>query len=431
MLDLKVLREHPDEVITGLDSRNGNFGPTIRQLTDLDGLRRQVRSDYEQAQARGNQTGKLVGEKLRTGMNPSDPEVLALKQAGVELRAQAAALQERERELDIGIQQLVLTLPNLPQPIVPVGKDETQNLEVRQWGTLPIFDFAPLAHWDIGEQLGLFNFTRATRLAQARFVALVGDGAALEWALINFMRDRHRAHGYIEILPPYLVNSDALTGTGQLPKFAEDSFRCRDDDLWLIPTAEVPVTNLYRDEILSTAELPINHYAFTPCFRREAGSYGKDTRGLIRLHQFHKVEMVKFCRPQDSEMEHQKLVADAEDLLQQLELPYRVLELCTGDLGFAAARCYDLEVWFPSQERYREISSCSNCGDFQARRANLRFKAPDKKGTEYLHTLNGSGLAVGRTYAAILENYQNADGSVTLPTVLRPYLGKDRLGTVD
>ncbi|UFP93130.1 serine--tRNA ligase [Gloeobacter morelensis] len=427
MLDPKLLRDDPAKLIERLNARGGDFAEVIEQLVSLDAQRRASQTEFNRAQAEGNQIGKQVGDLLRRGTDAADPEVLALKQRGIDLKATLAQLQDQERELAERFAALLPTLPNVPRPEVPIGKDENENREMCRWGTPPVFDFEPVAHWDLGERLGLMNFARATLVAQARFVTLVGDGALLERALIAFMLDRHRAHGYIEILPPYLVNTASMTGTGQLPKFAEDSFRCRDDDLWLIPTAEVPVTNLYRDEILTDTQLPIYHCAFTPCFRREAGSYGRDTRGLIRLHQFHKVELVKFCRPEHSSAEHEKLVADAEDVLQQLELPYRVIELCTGDLGFAAARCFDLEVWLPSQNRYREISSCSNFEEFQARRANLRFKAPEKKGTEFVHTLNGSGLAVGRTFAAILENYQNRDGTVRVPEALKPYVRKDVL----
>ncbi|HEY9894903.1 MAG TPA: serine--tRNA ligase, partial [Candidatus Sericytochromatia bacterium] len=318
--------------------------------------------------------------------------------------------------------------PNLPSDTTPIGKDETENVEVRRWGD----EYKPqhpglLPHWEIAEKLGILNTERATKLAQARFIALLGAGAALERALISFMLDRQTAAGYLEVLPPLLVNTQSLTATGQLPKFAEESFQCKDDDLWLIPTAEVPVTNLYRDEILAAEELPIHHCAYTPCFRREAGSYGRDTRGLIRLHQFNKVELVKLVRPETSEQEHQTLVQNAEAILQALKLPYRVIELCTGDIGFGAAKCYDLEVWLPSAETYREISSCSNFGDFQARRGNIRFKEAGKKGTEFVHTLNGSGLAVGRTMAAVLENYQQPNGTVSIPEVLQPFLGRSVL----
>jgi seryl-tRNA synthetase len=322
------------------------------------------------------------------------------------------------------IESALMTIPNLPDPTTPIGKDEDDNVEIRRWGEALIptrSDILP--HYEIGEKLGWLNFERATRIAQSRFVALIGEGAALERALISFMLDRHIAAGYQEVLPPILINSASLTASGQLPKFAEESFKCDRDDLWLAPTAEVPVTSLYRDEILTDDQLPIYHCAYTPCFRREAGSYGRDTRGLIRLHQFNKVELFKFVSPETSEAEHQQLLQDAEGVLQALKLPYRVLQLCTGDMGFSAQKCYDLEVWLPSQNKYREISSCSNCGDFQARRGNLRFKEAGKKGTQFLHTLNGSGLAVGRTMAAILENYQQPDGAIAVPEALQPYLG--------
>lgn len=430
MLDPKLLRDHPAELIRRLDTRGGDHAPIIEYLVALDIQRREAQTEYNRAQATSNAIGKQVGELVRKGAAPNGPEVRELRQEGNDLKALLAELQEKDRDLDLEFRKLLLTLANPPQAVVPVGKGEAENIEVERWGTPTVFDFPVKDHLDIGLGLGILDFERTARVAQSRFVTLMGDGAALERALISFMLDRHRKAGYIELIPPYLVNSAALTGTGQLPKFAEDGFRCADDDLWLIPTAEVPVTNFYRDEVIKAADLPIRHCAFTPCFRREAGSYGRDTRGLIRLHQFHKVEMVKLCRPEDSENEHKLLVADAADVLQQLELPYRILELCTGDIGFAAARCFDLEVWLPSQNCYREISSCSNCGDFQARRANLRFKDADKKGTEFVHTLNGSGLAVGRTFAAILENFQQADGSVLLPKVLRPYLGTDRLAPV-
>jgi seryl-tRNA synthetase len=324
------------------------------------------------------------------------------------------------------LKPLLLGLPNLPSVTTPDGKDESENVEVRHWGDEYIPQGDTLKpHWQIGEALEIFNFERATKIAQSRFVALIGVGAALERALFTFMLDRHTQHGYTEVMPPYLVNTASLTGSGQLPKFSEESFKCDRDDLWLSPTAEVPVTNLHRDEILPAEALPFHYCAYTPCFRREAGSYGRDTRGLIRLHQFNKVEMYKFVPPDTSEAEHEALVADAEAILQALKLPYRVIELCTGDLGFSANKTYDLEVWLPSSGTYREISSCSNCGDFQARRANIRFKTAGQKGTQYVHTLNGSGLAIGRTMAAVLENYQQPDGTVKVPDVLQPYLKRE------
>ena len=421
VLDLKLLRANPDDVQARLNQR-GQYD--IAPILDLDRAVRDLEQQRNDLQARSNDIGKRVGQQIKQGANPTGPEITALKEEGNQVKAQLAELEPQERDLKAQIESALMTLPNLPDPTTPVGQDETENLEVRRWGD----EFIPtrsgiLPHYEVGETLGWLNFERATRIAQSRFVALMGEGAALERALISFMLDRHIAAGYTEVLPPILINSASLTASGQLPKFAEESFKCDRDDLWLAPTAEVPVTNLYRDEILNEDQLPIYHCAYTPCFRREAGSYGRDTRGLIRLHQFNKVELFKFVSPETSEAEHQQIVRDAEGVLQALKLPYRVLQLCTGDMGFSAQKCYDLEVWLPSQEKYREISSCSNCGDFQARRGNIRFKVAGKKGTQYLHTLNGSGLAVGRTMAAILENYQQPDGSIAVPEALQPYLG--------
>jgi seryl-tRNA synthetase len=421
VLDLRYLRSNPDDVQARLASR-GDYD--LAPILERDRQQRELEQQRTHLQTRSNEIGKAVGQKIKGGADPNGPEIAALKQEGNDLKAQLADLEPQERQLKAEIESFLAALPNLPDPTTPVGKDETENIEVRRWGDDLIPAIAePLAHYEIGERHGWMNFERATRIAQSRFVALIGDGAALERALISFMLDRHTAKGYQEVLPPILINSASLTASGQLPKFADESFKCDRDDLWLAPTAEVPVTSLYRDEILDEAQLPIYHCAYTPCFRREAGSYGRDTRGLIRLHQFNKVELFKFVHPDQSEAEHQQLVLDAEAILQALELPYRVLQLCSGDMGFSAQKCYDLEVWLPAQGKYREISSCSNCGDFQARRGNLRFKAAGKKGTQFLHTLNGSGLAVGRTMAAILENYQNPDGSVRVPTALQPYLG--------
>ncbi|RMD67330.1 MAG: serine--tRNA ligase, partial [Cyanobacteria bacterium J149] len=400
----------------------------LQSILDLDSKQRDIQNIRTELQARSNEIGKLIGQKMREGANPQSEEIIALKQEGNEVKAKLADLEPQERELKANIEALLLELPNLPSDTTPVGKDESQNVEVRRWGD----EFIPenkdiIPHGDIGEKWGIINSERAVKVAQSRFIALIGAGAALERALINFMLDQQIEAGYVEIMPPVLVNSETLQGTGQLPKFAEESFKCDKDDLWLTPTAEVPVTNFYRQEILEAEMLPIYHCAFTPCFRREAGSYGRDMRGLIRLHQFHKVELVKIVHPDVSVEEHEKMVKDAERILQALKLPYRVLELCTGDIGFSAAKCYDLEVWMPSANTYREISSCSNCFDFQARRADIRFKEKGKKGTEYVHTLNGSGLAVGRTMAAILENYQLPDGNVRIPEVLQPYLKRDLL----
>jgi seryl-tRNA synthetase len=426
VLDLKLLRENPDLVREKLATRNGSYD--IQPLLELDEQRRSLEQERSRLQARGNEIGKLVGQKMKSGSKPDDAEIQTLKDEGNQVKAKLGDLEPQEKELKAQIEARLLELPNLPSDTTPIGKDETENVEVRRWGD----EYKPqqdgiLPHWEIAEKLGILNTERATKLAQARFIALLGAGAALERALISFMLDRQTTAGYLEVLPPLLVNTQSLTATGQLPKFAEESFQCKDDDLWLIPTAEVPVTNLYRDEILTAEELPIHHCAYTPCFRREAGSYGRDTRGLIRLHQFNKVELVKLVRPETSEQEHQTLVQNAEAILQALKLPYRVIELCTGDIGFGAAKCYDLEVWLPSANTYREISSCSNFGDFQARRGNIRFKEAGKKGTEFVHTLNGSGLAVGRTMAAVLENYQQPNGTVSIPAVLQPFLGRSVL----
>lgn len=425
VLDLRQIRENSDQVQTALAKR-GTYD--LAPLLALDQQQRQIETVRSQLQARSNDIGKQVGLAIKAGAAPNGPEVAALKESGNQVKAELQTLEPQERELKAQIEAFLLTLPNLPSDTTPVGADETENVEVRRWGE----DYQPQhtiqPHWEIGETLGILDFKRAAeKIAQSRFVTLIGAGAALERALISFMLDRHTQAGYQEIMPPYLVNSAALTASGQLPKFAEESFQCREDDLWLTPTAEVPLTNLHRDDILTDDQLPIHYCAYTPCFRREAGSYGKDTRGLIRLHQFNKVEMYKFVHPDTSFDELEALVADAEDILQKLKLPYRVLALCTGDLGFSSGKTYDLEVWMPSANRYREISSCSNCLDFQARRANIRFKSAGQKGTQYLHTLNGSGLAIGRTMAAILENYQEANGSVRVPEVLQPYLGREYL----
>ena len=424
MIDLKQLRDHPEAFAERLSQR-GEYD--LQAILALDQKQRELETQRSQLQARGNQIGKTIGERIKSGTNPKDSAIQDLRQEGSQVKATLSELEPQERNLKVEIEQLLLTIPNLPSDDTPVGKDETANVEVRQWGREYIPDSANLPHWEIGENLGILNFERSVKIAQSRFVTLVGAGAALERALIQFMLDQQVAAGYVEVLPPVLVNSDSLTATGQLPKFAEESFKCDQDDLWLSPTAEVPITNLYRDEILGVADLPIFHCAYTPCFRREAGSYGRDTRGLIRLHQFNKVELVKLVHPSTSATEHESLVQNATAVLEALKLPYRVVELCTGDLGFSAAKCYDLEVWLPSADCYREISSCSNFLDFQARRGNIRFKESGQKGTQFVHTLNGSGLAVGRTMAAVLENYQQVDGTVRIPDVLQPYLKREVL----
>lgn len=425
MLDIKQIRENPQIVQERLNSR-GEYN--IQPLMQLDEQIRELEVRRSQFQARSNEIGKLVGQKIKAGINPQEPEIYSLREEGNQIKTELSELEPQEKELKAQLETLLLALPNLPSASTPIGESEAENVEVARWGN----EYIPqnpniLPHWEIGESLGILNFGRSVKVAQSRFVTLIGAGAALERALIQFMLDRQIAAGYVEVMPPILINTQSLTATGQLPKFAEESFKCADDDLWLAPTAEVPVTNLYRNEIIAAEELPIHHCAYTPCFRREAGSYGRDTRGLIRLHQFNKIELVKFVHPSTSEQEHQQLVRDAEAILQALQLPYRVVELCTGDLGFSSAKTYDLEVWLPSAGTYREISSCSNFMDFQARRGSIRFKEAGRKGTQFVHTLNGSGLAVGRTMAAILENYQQPNGTVRVPQALQSYLKREVL----
>lgn len=425
MLDIKQIRENPEQVQEILNRRGGGYD--LQPILEIDSQQRELETKASQLRARSNEVGKLVGEKIKSGTPANSPEIQALKDEGNQVKAQLADLEPQEKELQAKLYELLLPFPNLPSDATPLGKSEEENVEVRRWGD----EYLPkneniLPHWEIGEKLGILNFERSVKIAQSRFVTLMGAGAALERALITFMLDRHLAAGYTEVIPPYLINSTSLTASGQLPKFAEESFKCEKDDLWLTPTAEVPVTSLYRDEILPEEELPVRYCAYTPCFRREAGSYGRDTRGLIRLHQFNKVELFKFVHPSTSTEELEDLVKTAEGVLQALKLPYRTIALCTGDIGFSANQTYDLEVWMPSSGKYREISSCSNCGDFQARRGNIRFKT-GKKGTQFVHTLNGSGLAVGRTMAAILENYQQPDGNVLVPEALQPYLRREVL----
>ena len=395
---------------------------------DIGALQRDAQREHQLAeqraalQAEGNRIGKGVGQLIRGGAAADGPEVEALRKQGNAVKQNVAALEEQEKQLQQELREALLQIPNLPLPDCPDGRSEADNLEVRREGEPPRGDAFPLLeHWELGERLGLFETERSARIAGSRFVTLLGAGALLERALISFMLDLHTSKGYREVQPPVLVNTASLTGSGQLPKFAEESFRCADDDLWLTPTAEVPLTALHRGEILNSDDLPLRYVAHTPCFRREAGSYGRDTRGLIRLHQFNKVELYWFVHPDESEAAHEQLTADAEAVLQALELPYRVVELCAGDLGFSAQRTYDLEVWMAGAGTYREISSCSNCGDFQARRSAIRMRA--RKRNSLVHTLNGSGLAIGRTMAAILEHYQQADGSVAVPAVLQPYMG--------
>ena len=421
MLDLNFVRDNLETVRAALENRNFPTA-TLDEFAALDGERRRVIGESDAANRQRNEMSRAIGELMKAGKRDeaeaSRSAVNELKERMAGLDAQRDAAEEKMRELLIG-------LPNLPRESVPVGKDEHANVEVRRWGAPREFDFTPKDHVDLGASLGILDTERAVKITGARFAILNGAGARLERALINFMLDVHtREHGYTETLPPFMVNAKALFGTGQLPKFEQDLFKLTDErNFYLIPTAEVPVTNYYNDEILDASQLPIHFTAYTPCFRSEAGSYGRDTRGLIRQHQFEKVELVKLCLPENSSEEHEKLTANAEAILQKLGLPYRTVALSTGDLGFGATKTYDLEVWLPSQNTYREISSCSNCGDFQARRMNTRFKRAGNAKTEFVHTLNGSGLAVGRTWIAILENYQQADGSVVIPVALRPFMG--------
>ena len=418
MLDAKVIRNNPDLVRESLIKRNGDPGLVDKFLV-IDEKRRKNLAVSEDRKSRRNKESETVARMKKAGEDAS-ALMAEMKELGEEIKALDAELREIEEEL----RAVQLSIPNVPHASVPVGKDDSENVEIRRWGEPRKFEFEPRAHWDIGEDLRILDFERAAKVTGARFTFYRGLGARLERAILTFMLDLHtQKHGYEELLPPFMVNGDSMIGTGQLPKFAEDMFRLEGVGYYLIPTAEVPVTNFYREEILEAKDLPIYHCAYTPCFRAEAGSAGRDTRGLIRQHQFNKVEMVKFSLPETSYEELEKLTRDAEEVLQALELPYRVVALSTGDLGFSSAKTYDLEVWLPSAGMYREISSCSNFEDFQARRANIRFRRGPKEKPEFVHTLNGSGLAVGRTTAAVLENYQNPDGSVTIPPALRPYLG--------
>jgi seryl-tRNA synthetase len=397
----------------------------LKDFREVDAQRRQAILAAETMKAQRNKTSEEIAKARKAGQDAS----AAMAQTK-EMREQIQGLEKTATDLDARLRDILAGIPNLPHASVPVGHSAEENLEVRRWGLPPKFDFAPKPHWEIGEQLGVLDLERAVKLTGARFAVYWDLGAKLERALANFMLDLHtREHGYTEVLPPYLVNSDSMYGTGQLPKFAADLFRVPhgEKDLWLIPTSEVPVTNLYRDEVLDAARLPVSLTAYTPCFRSEAGSYGKDVRGIIRQHQFQKVELVKFSRPENSYDEHEKLTRNAEEVLQKLGLHYRVMALCTGDMGAVSAKTYDIEVWLPGQQLFREISSCSNFESYQARRANIRYRPEGKNKTEFVHTLNGSGLAVGRTWVAIVENYQQADGSVVIPEVLRPYIGAERI----
>ena len=432
MIDLGFVRANLPIVEEKLRARGMDPSAVLGNFAEVDQQRRDAITQVETLKARRNKLTEEIASLRRSGSNASvqTEQTRTLKTQVETLEATAAAADERLREM-------MQTLPNLPQDDVPIGKSEHDNRVEKTWGEQPTFEFAAKPHWELGEALGILDFNRAAKISGSRFVVHYGQGARLERALANFMLDLHTSeHGYTEVLPPYMVNSKSLFGTGQLPKFAEDLFHCddkgpyvpgelNDSDHWLIPTAEVPVTNLFRDEILDEVQLPISYCAYTPCFRSEAGSYGKDVRGIIRQHQFQKVELVKFAKPENSNEEHERLTRHAETVLERLGLPYRRMLLCTGDMGFSSAKTYDLEVWLPGQNLYREISSCSNFEAFQARRANIRYRPSGAKKSEFLHTLNGSGLAVGRTYLAILENYQQADGTIRIPEALLPYMNGD------
>ena len=425
MLDLSFVRDNVPKIEDMLRHRGMNPDVVLKDFRTVDAQRRQAIQSAETLKAHRNRLSEEIATRKKSGQDATD-----LIAETKDMRLQIQELEKAAEEYDTRMSEVLVGIPNMPHETVPVGRGSEDNVEVRRWGNPPQFDFTPKPHWELGEQLGILDLERAAKLSGARFAVYWDAGARLERALANFMLDVHtREHGYTEVLPPYLVNSESMYGTGQLPKFASDLFRVPhgDKDLWLVPTAEVPVTNLYRDEMLDYPSLPISLTAYTPCFRSEAGSYGKDVRGIIRQHQFQKVELVKFARPEDSYEQLEKLTHDAEEILQKLGLHYRVMVLCTTDMGFSSAKTYDLEVWLPGQQLYREISSCSNFEAFQARRANIRFRREGTSKPGFVHTLNGSGLAVGRTWLAILENYQQPDGTVLVPEVLRPYMGSDRI----
>jgi seryl-tRNA synthetase len=423
MLDLAFVRNNLPLLEEKLRQRGLDPKQALGDFRSVDEQRRKLITEIEQLKAQRNRASEEVAKAKKSG-----GDAAALIDQTRQLREQIEQGEGAIGKIEEQLKSILASLPNIPHESVPVGKTTEENAEVRRWGAPPKFDFAPKPHWELGEQLGVLDLERAAKLSGSRFAVYWDLGARMERALANFMLDLHtREHGYTEVLPPFLVNSASMYGTGQLPKFAGDLFQCKDTDLWLVPTAEVPLTNLYRDETLDEARLPLSLCAWTPCFRSEAGSYGKDVRGIIRQHQFQKVELVKFARPQDSYAELEKLTNHAETVLQKLGLHYRMVALCTGDLGFAAAKTYDLEVWLPGQKVFREISSCSNFEAFQARRANIRWKPAGKGKSEFLHTLNGSGLAIGRTWLAVLENYQQADGSVVIPEALRPYMNAERI----
>lgn len=421
MLDIKLIRENPERINELLKRRNPDL--SIDEVIEIDVQRRKVQAQADELRAKRKKDSQMIGELKKKGEN-TDAVQAEVKLLGEEIKA----LEEEESRLDEQQKSLLLHTPNIPDETTPVGKSEDDNVVVSTWGEPTKFDFEPKAHWDLCEEKNLVDFERGVKISQSRFTLYRGKGAKLERAIINFFLDYHtEKQGYEEILPPFMANAQTMTGTGQLPKFKEDMYKCENEDLYLIPTAEVPVTNIYQNEILSEEDLPKYMTAYTPCFRREAGSAGKDTRGLIRVHQFNKVELVKLCKPETSPMEHEKLTEDAEKMLQLLGLPYRRVALCTADIGFSANKCWDLEVWLPSYNNYKEISSCSNFGDYQARRANIRYRDKETGKVNFVHTINGSGLAVGRTFAAIVENFQQADGTILIPEVLQKYTGFDRI----
>ena len=419
MLDIRFVRENQEAVATAMANRN--FPWDADRFAELDEARRSAIVEEEALQAQRNSLSKEIGAMMRDGKKE---EAEQAKEQVRQINEQLEGISARREEAEEALHQIMMCTPNIPHESVPVGADEDENVEVRRWGTPRTFDFESKAHWELGADLGIIDSERGVKLSGSRFVVLGGLGARLERAIINFMADTHTENGFTEWWLPSLVNRETMTGTGQLPKFEEDLFKTKDEGYYLIPTAEVPMTNLHAGEVIDGDDLPLRYTAFTNCFREEAGSAGRDTRGLIRLHQFDKVEMVKFAKPEQAYDELESMTEEAELILQKLNLPYRVITLCTGDMGFSAAKTYDLEVWLPSYNAYKEISSCSCCGDFQARRANIRYRDPKEfKGSRYLYTLNGSGLSVGRTMAAIIENYQNEDGTITVPDVLVPYMG--------
>ncbi len=424
MLDQKLIRENPTSVEESLSLRGKVFN--ISHINKLTFKKKEIDTEISNLQSESKKLSKLIGQEISKSKNKNSLELDNLKKKGNEYRIKISVLEEKKRILDKQVNDEISNLPNFPSKDAPIGEDESNNVQIKTWGE-PLRKENIKSHWEIGESLNIFDSVKSTKISKSRFVTLIGDGARLERALINFMLDTHAKNGYLELMPPALVNSESLKGSGQLPKFSNESFKCSNDDLWLSPTAEVPLTAFHRNEIIDSNQLPIKYVAYSPCFRREAGSYGRDTKGLIRLHQFNKVELYWFCDPSKSLEAHKKIVLDAENILKKLNLPYRLVDICTGDLGFSSSRTFDLEVWLPSNNCYREISSCSNCLDFQARRSSIRSKI-DKQNV-YLHTLNGSGLAIGRTMAAILENGQQKDGSVKIPEALVPYFGSNFLKT--